>query len=365
MILRRHSVPIVVAFCLLVLTPPICRGHGTVVYPKSRVYRVFESNPTNPNFPLAVNAVQTDGQLSYYTWNEVSRNIPQAVQAGLPPGFDYSPWMPDGEIASAGRTDPNSTDYPRTYAGLDQVSADWPKTPVNAGETITVDFFATAVHSPSVWDVWMTKPTWDPSMPLTWNEMEFLGRPTVALANSHFTFDLTIPTDRSGHHVLWVAWQRNDPVGEVFISASDIDIRHYTGSGEDLSLGTGVNASATTLPNIKATTQGDTVTVSFDSPLGGYDGTLPLLLANVFPTGSAPTSPPGYAEIHVDPLTVVILFDGTSPPAPLPPGGVTFSSAVAPGLAGFSALLQVLALAPSANTGHVVTASDGHEFIIF
>ena len=199
-------------------------AHGTVVYPMSRVYRIYQDNPSSPTFPLAVSAVAIDGELSYYTWNEVSRNIPEALAAGLPPGFDYSPWMPDGQLASAGRVDPTSTEYPRTYAGLDQVSADWPTTPLVGGTTITVDFLATAAHDPSVWDVWMTTPGWDPSTPMTWGEMEFLGRPSVTLTAGHYTFDLDIPANRSGHHVLWVAWQRDDPAGEVFVSASDIEI---------------------------------------------------------------------------------------------------------------------------------------------
>lgn len=210
------------ASVFLTATPPL--PHGSVISPMSRVYRVYQANPSNPSFPLAANAVAMDGTLSYYTWNEVSRNIPAAVQAGLPAGFDYSPWIPDGELASAGRTDPNSPEYPRTYAGLDQVSADWPTTPVTAGETINVTFHATALHSPSVWDVWMTKPTWNPTMPLTWAQMEFLGRPTPTLTGQNFDWNLTIPANRSGHHVLWVAWQRDDPVGEVFFSTSDLMI---------------------------------------------------------------------------------------------------------------------------------------------
>ena len=199
-------------------------AHGTTVSPVSRVYNVFQANPDNPSFALAANAVAMDGTLSYYTWNELSRNIPEAVTAGLPAGFDYSPWVPDGELASGGRTDPNSPDYPRTYAGLDQVSSDWPTTPVTAGETILVDFLATAPHDPSVWDVWMTTPDWTPDTPLNWAQMEFLGRPQVVLDAGSYTFDLTIPGDRTGHHVLWIAWHRDDPVGEVFFATSDLMI---------------------------------------------------------------------------------------------------------------------------------------------
>jgi len=197
-------------------------GHGTVVSPESRVHRVYASNPENPSFSLAENAIQTDGTQSYYTWMELSRNIPAAVNAGLPAGFDYSPWMPDGALASGGRVDPNSSAYPRTYAGLDQVSGDWPTSPAQAGEPLVIDFYATTPHDPSVWDVWMTTADWDPSQPLNWAQMEFLARPNVTLTDNHYYFDVMIPDDRVGHHVLWIAWQRDDPVGEVFFSTSDL-----------------------------------------------------------------------------------------------------------------------------------------------
>ena len=160
--------PLTVSLALVPAMLPL--PHGTVVSPLSRVYRVYQSNPENPNFQLAANAVQMDGTSSYYTWNELSRNIPEAVRAGLPPGFDYSPWIQDGQLASAGRVDKQK--FARTYAGLDQPSAAWPTTPVTAGQTFHIDFLATAPHNPSVWDVWMTTPDWDASSPLAWNKMQ-------------------------------------------------------------------------------------------------------------------------------------------------------------------------------------------------
>jgi len=197
-------------------------GHGSAVSPASRVYRVYDSNPENPSFQLAKNAIEADGTLSYYTWTELSRNIPAAVTAGLPVGFDYSPWVPDGQLASGGRVNPNATEYPRTYAGLDQVSGDWPTSPAQAGERLSIHFDAHTPHDPSVWDVWMTTADWTPDQPLNWDQMEFLERPNVTLSGMHYFFDVPIPSNRVGHHVLWIAWQRDDPVGEVFFSTSDI-----------------------------------------------------------------------------------------------------------------------------------------------
>lgn len=291
-------------------------SHGTVVYPESRVYRIYQSNPDNPSFQLAANAVAMDGTLSYYTWNEVSRMIPAAVQAGLPPGFDYSPWIPDGQLGSAGRVDPNSNEYPRTYMGLDQVSPDWPKTPVVAGETITVDFLATAPHDPSVWDVWMTKADWNPNMPLTWEQMEFLGRPQATLAASHYTFDLTIPRDRSGHHVLYVIWQRDDPAGEAFFSTSDIEVQPpkalYPGSNDDLILSSGTNGVLSSAPpaDEKTVSNGQVWTVELSSPGGSFVGQPRVFLARELLPGDTLDSLFGLPDVYLHPVEDVSILPG-------------------------------------------------------
>lgn len=336
-------------------------GHGTVTYPPSRVYNVYQANPSNPAFPLAANAVAIDGTLSYYTWNEVSRNIPSAVGAGLPPGFDYSPWMPDGELASAGRTDPFSPDYPRTYAGLDQVSADWPKTAVDAGQTITVEFLATAVHNPSVWDVWMTKPSWNPSMPLTWDQMEFLERPSPTLSGNIFTFDLAIPADRSGHHVLWVAWQRDDPVGEVFISTSDLDIQRtsavFPGTGEDFQLASGSPGQLSSTPpaDVKTTQPGQSWTVELSSPLGTLVGERALVVARLASSAHGLTPLFGTTEVYLDPLADRRVLQSAS----LSAGGTAWTFAVPALASGSTLLFQGITLSALTQNGQY-GATDVH-----
>jgi predicted carbohydrate-binding protein with CBM5 and CBM33 domain len=233
---------VAIAFATVVSTPQLS-AHGTVVSPASRTYRVFQSDPNNPNFALAQGAVAIDGAQSYFNWHEQLRKIPQAVQAGLPPGFDYSPWISDGQIAGAGCVDPNTNEYPNTYAGLDQVSADWPTTPAVAGASLSVDFFAQATHTGTVWDVWMTTPDWDPATALNWAQMEFLERPNPTLSGSSYLFDLTIPADRSGHHVLWVVWQRDIAGGQVFFSSCDLMIEPAGGPGTNYCFGDGTGAA--------------------------------------------------------------------------------------------------------------------------
>lgn len=226
---NRRQLTLLLCICIMLASAVAAFGHGTLVHPMSRVYRVYRANPENPDFALARSAIAMDGTGSYYSWNEVSQNIPEAVRGGLPPGFDYSPWVGDGQLASGGRVD--REEFARTYTGLDQVGSQWPATQVTAGETIEVDFLATATHDPSVWDVWMTTADWDPDSALNWAQMEHLGRPGVTFSESHYYFDLQIPTDRSGRHVLWVTWQRDDPVGEVFFSTSDLLVLPVNGPG--------------------------------------------------------------------------------------------------------------------------------------
>ncbi len=178
---------------------------------------------------------------------------------------------------------------------------------MDAGETISIDFYATAPHDPSVWGVWMTKPAWNPNMPLTWDQMEFLERPSPVLASSHYTFDLTIPSDRNGHHLLWIAWQRDDPAGEVFISTSDLDIQapdaQYPGTEEDFILSRGANGVLSSTPpaDEKSVAPGNTWTVEISSPNGDFVGQPCFLLARGMAPGEVLTSLPGYSNIYLSP----------------------------------------------------------------
>ena len=136
--LKFYFMLAVIALGAMVAGVMAAYGHGSAISPQSRVYRVYKSNPENPNFELAKNAVDMDGKDSYYTWNQVSRNIPEAVNAGLPEGFDYSPWVPDGQLASGGRVDPAEFGG-LTYRGLDQVSADFGGAPGDVFRAHRVD----------------------------------------------------------------------------------------------------------------------------------------------------------------------------------------------------------------------------------
>jgi GH18 family chitinase/predicted carbohydrate-binding protein with CBM5 and CBM33 domain len=179
-------------------------GHGTMANPVSRVYQVFLENPENPSSAAARAAVAVSGPTPFYTWNEVARLVPQR---------NYRDLIPDGRLASAGLAQ---------FAGLDLARADWPATPVQAGPYDCV-FYATTPHEPSSFAVFITRQGYDPLQPLRWDDLEQVSYAVPPyLEGRNYRFTVNLPP-RAGRHVLYVIWQRDDPAGEAFFSASDVD----------------------------------------------------------------------------------------------------------------------------------------------
>jgi predicted carbohydrate-binding protein with CBM5 and CBM33 domain len=196
-------------------------AHGSMADPPSRVYKIFQDNPQTPQSPAAAAAIAVGGTQPFYDWHEVSRNIPS---------HNYSGEIPDGQLAGAGRD---------KYAGLNLARTDWYATPITAGPRVC-RFCATTPHDPSSFLAYMTKSGYDPRQPLKWSDLEpIAGGDTATLTGScgksgkechcgaggapmHYVMTLDIP-ERVGRHVLFVIWQRDDPAGEAFFSASDVD----------------------------------------------------------------------------------------------------------------------------------------------
>ena len=161
-------------------------------------------------------ALAVAGSNQYYTWNQISQNVPNYAAAVF--NDSYAAVISDGQLASGGNTGQSSFDF----SGLDLVSDKWhwPATAVAAGP-LEINWLATATHDPSYFKVWVTKNDYDHRASLSWDKMEFLGQVAHTKSGKEYTIPVTLP-ERSGRHVLYVAWQRIDPVGEVFFSTSDI-----------------------------------------------------------------------------------------------------------------------------------------------
>lgn len=179
-------------------------GHGSMADPISRSYEVFLENPETPQTDAAKAAIAVAGTQPFYDWMEVRRQVPD---------YNYPSVIPDGQLPGVGLA---------KYAGLNLARTDWPATKVTSGPRVC-RFYATTAHDPSFFKAYITKDGYNPLLPLTWSDLvEVPGGETAALNGSNYYMTLNLPA-RSGRHILFVIWQRVDPVGEVFFSTSDLD----------------------------------------------------------------------------------------------------------------------------------------------
>ena len=220
----RQSILIQIRFQLILAAGVLASGmgdafgHGSVLDPVSRVYRIFQENPESPDREVSSAAIRTAGTQAFYDWHEVSRVVPDYEPDSIAP---YRAIIPDGQLAGAGR---------EKYAGLNLERGDWPATPVNPG-LYPVIFDAWVPHDPSYFLAYITREEWSPDQPLNWDDLEALpGAAQAVRDDQYYRFSVDLP-QRTGHHVLYVIWQRIDPAGEAFFSTSDIDFGDGTGNG--------------------------------------------------------------------------------------------------------------------------------------
>ncbi|CAL9606713.1 hypothetical protein SUDANB108_05567 [Streptomyces sp. enrichment culture] len=122
--------------------------------------------------------------------------------------------VPDGELCSGGLPG---------YRGLDLARADWPATRVTPGARLTMRYASTIPHA-GTFRVYLTKPGYDPAGPLSWSDLpdEPLARvPDPEPANGAYRLRVTLPSDRTGRHVLYTVW-RNSSTPDTYYACSDV-----------------------------------------------------------------------------------------------------------------------------------------------
>ncbi len=139
----------------------------------------------------------------------------------------------------------------------------------------------------------------------------------------------------------------------------------FPGSGDDLELRSGVDALPSLRPHVVDLQTSDPLLLRIFSPQGQQVGRPPVLLGQLFATGSPPTSPTGFPEFHLSPFQpLFVLFDGNvaTPIGPilLPSGGLDLLFSIPPGLAGNSLMIQALTVTNTANNGFFA-ASNAKE----
>jgi predicted carbohydrate-binding protein with CBM5 and CBM33 domain len=196
--------------------PPPAEAHGAQVFPGSRQYFCWVDGTSaggdiQPSNPACVDAVAASGKTPLYNWfGNLDSN-----GAGRTAGY-----IPDGRICDGGGNGPYDFEpynAPRT---------DWPTTHVTAGDTYQFQHNNWAAH-PGRFDVYVTKEGFDPTAPLGWDDLEKIDTVTDPPATggpgglNYYYWDVTLPSDRTGRHVVFTHWVRSDS-NENFYSCSDV-----------------------------------------------------------------------------------------------------------------------------------------------
>ncbi|WP_263250348.1 lytic polysaccharide monooxygenase auxiliary activity family 9 protein [Saccharopolyspora rosea] len=175
------------------LASGVAQGHGWVQSPPSR------------QDACATGAVKDCGAIQYE---------PQSVEG--PKGFPQA-GPADGHICSAGH---------EPFQALDDPSKQWPATKVQAGQDFQFTWKITAAHSTTSFRYFVTKDGYDPSKPLTRDQLE----PAPFLQDdlggkqppSTYTTSGKLPAGKSGRHLVLGVWDIAD-TGNAFYACSDVD----------------------------------------------------------------------------------------------------------------------------------------------
>ncbi|ANF29725.1 gp37 [Catopsilia pomona nucleopolyhedrovirus] len=234
---------------------PTVRCHGYLSSPVARQYKCFKDGkfywPDNgDDIPDAAcrNAYKT----VYYKYRAVNESpgtsaataqymFQQYAEYAAVAGANYKnlDWIKRNVVphtlCGAASNDRNAMFGDKS--GIDEPFDNWTPTTLFIGryqssQSIDVHFCPTAVHEPSYFEVYITKRHWDRRTAITWHDLEFIGGNDSALVPNDgrdalcdsrliYSIRVSIPY-RPAQFVMYVRWQRIDPVGEGFYNCADL-----------------------------------------------------------------------------------------------------------------------------------------------
>ncbi|GAL04340.1 spindolin-related protein [Photobacterium aphoticum] len=219
-------------------------AHGWADYPKARQVFCEEAggywsaaNGSGIKNRACRAAFKASGTYQFVQKNEFAAMVPDYNNMAA-----VKRAVPNGLICSGGDNGKRGMSLP---------SAHWQRTKMRAGETFTLRYRGTAPHTPSFWQVYITKPGFNAATStIRWQDLELIAshgniQPRQDGNGQYFFFDVTLPKGRKGNATLVTRWQRNDPAGEGFYNCSDIRFSGSAGAGGG---GTGGVVTPTPLP---------------------------------------------------------------------------------------------------------------------
>lgn len=169
---------------------------------------------------------------------------PQSVEG--PKGFPAA-GPADGSLCSGGN---------QTYAQLDDPrDGAWPTTSLTTGAN-TFSWTMTAAHSTAKFEYFITKDGYDPTRPLTRDDLElepfYVDNMDGSKPDHVMKHEVVVPQDKSGRHLILSVWTIADTVN-AFYSCIDVDI---DGNGGEPQEPGEPSASATGVPTEEPTDPG-------------------------------------------------------------------------------------------------------------
>ncbi|TQJ56425.1 lytic polysaccharide monooxygenase [Streptomyces sp. SLBN-115] len=180
------------------------QAHGAPTNPVSRVFACSPEGGADARTAACRAAVDAGGT-SFAAWDN--------LRVANVNGRDRQT-IPDGQLCSGGLS---------AYRGLDLARADWPSTRLTPGGTLRMTYASTIAHT-GTFKLYLTKPGYDPSKPLTWSDLPtkpFAEVKDPALTDGAYHLTAKLPADRTGRQMLYTIWQ-NSSTPDTYYSCSDV-----------------------------------------------------------------------------------------------------------------------------------------------
>ncbi|WP_330287087.1 lytic polysaccharide monooxygenase [Streptomyces sp. NBC_00576] len=191
---------------LLTLSAAVpAQAHGAPTNPVSRAFACSPDGGSLAGTAACRAALTANGGAPFTFWD----NLRVADVNGRDRAV-----IPDGRLCSGGKSD---------YRGLDLARTDWPSTTLSPGARLTMTYRSTITHT-GTFKMFLTKPGYDPSGPLKWSDLPdrpFAEVKDPAMTGDAYRIGMTLPSDRSGRHVLYTIWQ-NSSTADTYYSCSDV-----------------------------------------------------------------------------------------------------------------------------------------------
>lgn len=232
------AVTLATATAVVTATYGPAAAHGGLTFPATRTYACYVdaiSNGVggglNPQNEMCKQLLAENGNYPFYNW--FGNLLSQA-------GGRHREVVPDGKLCGPGPQ----------FSAVNAVG-NWPTTQVSSGQRITFQYNAWAKH-PGRFDQYITKDGWDPSKPLTWDDLEptpfdSVVNPPVRSGGpqgDEYYWDATLP-DKQGQHIIYSVWTRSDSP-EAFYNCSDVNFGGSGGNNGGGNNGGGNNGGGTT-----------------------------------------------------------------------------------------------------------------------